>query len=194
MSPSDTKTLLCAIIAQRDVNGQQLLRALSLIEQAGHLTSDLLYVAIRTCIRRKAYQEAYHLLVEIDKRPSLLVADTESVDLVIKLLGRNNLLAQAWELLQKYQLKVLHQGGVRVALRADDESFHSVIANAGRLGHSQILVDALRLLVAVKLRLSSSAGHAGHAGAASGDSSPSPATTPTPNTNNPNTPNGNPHE
>jgi len=117
LSPSDSKTILLAIIANRDPSGERIKKALSLLEQGGHLTSDLLYVAVRTCVRRKAALEAYHLLVEADQRhdrslgqssppSSSLVVDTESIDLVIKMLGRAGKVHQAWELLRRYQIKI----------------------------------------------------------------------------------------
>ena len=40
LSPSDTKTLMCAIIAERDKDGHTLKQIASLLEKSGQLTSD----------------------------------------------------------------------------------------------------------------------------------------------------------
>lgn len=152
LSPSDTKTILCAIIFQRDSNDQWLKQIITILDNTKQLTSDLIYVAMRTAIRRKAVMESYTILKEVDKRCKHLVVDMETVDLAVGLLCRSHMIAQAWEILKIFHVKKWQQGGNKVTLHAEEGSYRTLIANAGATGQCQLMVEILCALTLSKIK------------------------------------------
>ena len=147
LSPADTKTIMYALIIQRDVQGGLIKRLVKLFEEAGVLTSELVYVGVRTAVRRMAITEAYHLMKEISKRSGLVI-DVESVDAVVSLLCRNNFMPQAWEILKRFQRRSTR------AWHPEEASYTTVIENAGRLGLSKLMIEALATLSVGKITCS----------------------------------------
>lgn len=112
--------------------------ALTLFKGIGYFNSELMYVGVRIACKKKVWNMAYFMLLEIQKNG--LVSDTDAVNSVIQLLARYSKIQEAWNVLE-----LAHNKEFGPDAECDVSSYFMIISCAGR-AHSDVMVKAFKMM------------------------------------------------
>lgn len=137
LSNGDSKALLVACVEMK--SEPYLSRLINRLKDDASLTSELLYVGIKTACRKQAPMIAYRLLKEA--HINRINVDIECVNSVLQILTKTSKLDAAWEI---FQLAHNQQFGESVTV--DLSTYSMIIECASRSKNTDLLVTAFQLL------------------------------------------------
>ena len=134
----DLKLIIAACV-QSEEFGNNLSRFLKKLELAGRIDSEIMFVAIRLCCKRKHSALAKFLLMEVKKYG--LTVDLSTVNAIVQMLIQSGDIADAIELLEAAQSRAFGE-----PLQCDMSTFSLIIESASRLHNRDLMRRAFDLV------------------------------------------------